>query len=396
MKLKRPFFTFAVLLIAAFFGARFVLQARNRALGDALVERVKTLQTSDARAPVGDVIEGDSASCVVALLPRVESAKEPPACAPIRESAEAGDVPECHAEVSDRSALARELAACGRAREGKPLRPSMPGGPELGAVTTTAWVLGLESAFLARQGAAAEALPACRDFLALMRDQLANPHGSALALAALKTVLPGCAQAIDVAPADAKRVFAAEVQAIVAGTPPISRALEVATAEHEVALYGTLLSKTQLDALPELERQLAGLAPEVLKLKPWTSLQVALSWKAAVDGYERARAVAQRPPNERAVALEAIDREVSELPHPLAPLSAGGLRTALERTEEAKVLLALLGHAAELDGPGKRLPPPELLADADGDATTLRPRLPSLAEVSVALTRDVTPDAGSP
>ena len=157
----------------------------------------------------------------------------------------------------------------------------------------------LEAPLMAADG---RELTTCLDALAFARDiaRGGGLRGVALAERGTRRLLPGCVSAIDAAPLEQKKVAEVALERIIAGTPSIKRAIELSNVDHQLALFGGLMRREDVDGLP------VGLRPTAVPFDWKDTVGVANRWGKVSKTWERIADTLELSPQLRTEAVKRL------------------------------------------------------------------------------------------
>jgi hypothetical protein len=379
----------ALLLAQLFQQARLEAQlvAEFRALPPLPTER-----TSHVAPPLPGTV-GDALTVALAAprptFPRKWRKGEPTECAQFREQPWSQYPAECREVVESQAAWARSVVASSRAalpmlpRELETETPLVAGQvPPQSTLVTAVQIVSLDVRRAALAGEADAALEWCADAFGLGRDfALRLGHEGVLFASSWALWLTGpCAEALDAATPDAKRRFAAALDAIAAALPHDGPVLRRALTLRSAEVCGAGFSDETLAALPtEVTAKIRSQNPNARR---FTSPLERRSTIRELRTFRSALAAVDLPRTERdavlARALERLDTEGLEL----------ALSGLLERFDRLRLLLALLANAARLDAGDATAADPGLALTDDAGDRVLSPATAKLARHAVRLHRD--------
>jgi hypothetical protein len=260
----------------------------------------------------------------------------------------------------------------------------------------------LETRLLLAEGQAEKAVDTCLDTLALSRELTLGGGLIGQMLSATGQEFPyrPCAEALDVAPMAHKRVAMAQLSRLAEGHLPFSQVLKQESVAVQLMLFGELMPPELLAALPEGAREIATRKSPGALLAPANPLTLRLMWRKAVAGYDTLIPVADRAPEARRRAFEALDaRDASELFSVEGP-SVANYSEYAKRMDLARLQRDALITLAEADlrrteegrWPERmtsRAHRSFVLESTHLGEARLKPCTPSLAEQALRVTADV-------
>jgi hypothetical protein len=323
-------------------------------------------------------------------LPHAWRKGEPPECANARALGWPQVPAECRAAVEAHAAWARRVVESSRAAQ-PALAPifetddarSAGAAARQGRIVTAVHLVSHDVRRAALAGEADAALGWCADAFGLGRDlSLRLGHEGVLFASTWAVLLTGpCGEALDAASPEAKRRFAAALDAIAAALPHDGPVLRRALTLRSAEVSGAAFSDQTLAALPaEVSQKIRLHNPHARRIASPLDRRITIR---ELRAFRAALAAVDLGPAERdaalARALERLDTHALELV----------LDGLLERFERLRLLLSLLANAARLDAGDATVAAPGLsLTDDNGDRV-LSPLTAKLARHAVRLHRDL-------